>query len=565
MNTTSNPRTKQQWHSPGGISFFMLCIFFLFPQYGSAQISPGELAEPHAFLEGITNCTKCHDLGKGLSNNKCLSCHKEIGVRLQKKRGFHHTISKSEKKECYVCHADHAGRSFELIRWPDGRDSFDHKLAGFILRGRHAQLDCRDCHKPEFIKENLRKYQPEIDLKRTFLGLQKSCISCHIDEHGAQLADDCLQCHTQKAWKPASKFDHNRSKFTLTGKHRSVDCAQCHPVIKKEIPVGSGRVGSMKFTGLQFATCASCHEDIHRGKFGADCQSCHNTKDWRRSSRKNFNHARTNFPLKGKHKKVNCSSCHKSGSVLKPLRFENCSSCHNDVHAGKFGADCQRCHTENGWKQVRKGTFDHNLTDFPLRGLHQNVACAACHKPGAKDRKMAHTLCSDCHQDVHLGQFSRNGKAARCEKCHNESGFLPSNFGIDEHAQTDFQLAGSHLAIPCTACHQMAKTKTGKKVRRFIFKNTNCSGCHKDIHFGQFIRSKPVKKCENCHVPKSWIELVFLHNRDSRYKLEGKHVGVGCDECHKQVKVKQYIFTRYRPIDTSCETCHLSRPKTEVK
>ena len=37
-------------------------------------MSPGDLTQYHADLEGLLNCTKCHDLGEGVSEAKCLDC-----------------------------------------------------------------------------------------------------------------------------------------------------------------------------------------------------------------------------------------------------------------------------------------------------------------------------------------------------------------------------------------------------------------------------------------------------------------------------------------------------------
>jgi len=40
--------------------------------------SPGPLAQGHADLEGLKNCTKCHVAGSKLSNDTCLACHTAI-------------------------------------------------------------------------------------------------------------------------------------------------------------------------------------------------------------------------------------------------------------------------------------------------------------------------------------------------------------------------------------------------------------------------------------------------------------------------------------------------------
>ena len=52
-----------------------LCITFLiFAGMAdlSAQLSPGDLANAHKNLEGLENCTKCHEIGKKVLPEKCL-------------------------------------------------------------------------------------------------------------------------------------------------------------------------------------------------------------------------------------------------------------------------------------------------------------------------------------------------------------------------------------------------------------------------------------------------------------------------------------------------------------
>ena len=52
-----------------------------------AQLSPGDLTKAHANLEGLSNCTKCHELGDKVTNTKCLDCHKDINSLISKKYG----------------------------------------------------------------------------------------------------------------------------------------------------------------------------------------------------------------------------------------------------------------------------------------------------------------------------------------------------------------------------------------------------------------------------------------------------------------------------------------------
>ncbi len=61
-----------------------LLVILIWAEVSYSQISPGELSREHAKFEGLQNCTKCHTLGEGLSNQKCLDCHTEIKVRIEK-------------------------------------------------------------------------------------------------------------------------------------------------------------------------------------------------------------------------------------------------------------------------------------------------------------------------------------------------------------------------------------------------------------------------------------------------------------------------------------------------
>ncbi|HEY6913036.1 MAG TPA: hypothetical protein VI413_00030, partial [Paludibacter sp.] len=47
--------------------------------------------------------------------------------------------------------------------------------------------------------------------------------------HGDKLKVDCAVCHVTENWtriKPG--FDHNKTKFPLTGQHKMIDCRKCH-------------------------------------------------------------------------------------------------------------------------------------------------------------------------------------------------------------------------------------------------------------------------------------------------------------------------------------------------
>jgi uncharacterized paraquat-inducible protein A len=56
----------------------MMVLGVTMPGVVFSQISPGELSAAHAGLEGMSNCTRCHAMGKAIANHKCLDCHQEL-------------------------------------------------------------------------------------------------------------------------------------------------------------------------------------------------------------------------------------------------------------------------------------------------------------------------------------------------------------------------------------------------------------------------------------------------------------------------------------------------------
>ncbi|MGE5324573.1 MAG: cytochrome C, partial [Actinomycetota bacterium] len=371
-----------------------------------AQISPGPLSKAHESLSGLTQCTTCHKLGTG-GALKCLDCHGEIRQRLALKQGFHAAVVSKESpdKDCVRCHSEHNGENFQLIRWEPSREKFDHAKTGYALEGKHASLQCKQCHNAGFIQPPLRQLIRYKDLNKSFLGLSRSCLSCHKDFHQGQLGRDCQTCHNTNSWKEVTRFDHSRTRYPLTGRHATVACSKCH------ISPGPGL--SPKYRGLNFATCSACHADPHKGAFQKSCDSCHTTAGWKQLSAagvsSQFDHDKTKFPLRGKHRGLDCAACHRSGNFKQPVPFALCSDCHKpDPHSGQFarrkdGGKCESCHTVEGWIPSTFTIQDHARSAYPLQGAHAKVGCARCHIPAGKATrfkiKFAH--CTDCHKDAH--------------------------------------------------------------------------------------------------------------------------------------------------------------------
>jgi Cytochrome c7 and related cytochrome c/Cytochrome c3 len=492
---------------------------------GATQIErllmPGEVSTAHAKLEA--DCQKCHDrTDSDRQTVLCLDCHKEIAADLKQTRGFHgHTFKPGAK--CNACHTEHKGRNGDVVRFD--RAAFDHTQTGYLLDGRHATTPCAACHVAG-------KKMREAPI---------TCFGCHekVDQHKGKLGKECQDCHTTTSW-PKTKFDHDKTRFPLKGAHIRTACADCHadPTYKnapreciacharddahkgtrgpgcgdchnevkwKDSSFDHLKVGKFALNGAHAKiTCDACHrsgdmkvkipdkcagchaaDDHHGGRFGDSCGDCHSELKWTDAKYDHADPQKANWPLRGKHEKVACEQCHTT-PVGKPKLATDCIGCHkaDDVHRGSMGDKCASCHVETGWKD--KVRFDHDMTRFPLVGLHANVACEECHP----NRVYRNTVgaCISCHKadDVHHGHLGKE-----CADCHNPNGWKFWQF--DHGKATKFALEGAHAKIECKACH----IKPPDEVKP----PTDCSGCHArdDIHQGGFGRD-----CGRCHSSISW-------------------------------------------------------------
>ncbi len=491
-------------------------------------VSPGPLSKAHANLEGATACQKCHDIAKGVSAQRCLACHKPIAERIAAGKGVH----KSASGGCSKCHVEHRGVDHDIRQIDPGK--FDHaRDAGFALEGRHQQVasTCVKCHKT-----------------RSFLALRPVCSSCHTDPHNGRLGATCATCHPMDATFKSAKtaFDHSKAAFSLTGAHRTVECAKCHL--------------TREYRGVKSAMCSDCHRDPHRAAFGPACTSCHADQAWKTTK---VNHAATAFPLTGKHQTVACTSCHKAPDHVVGVKvsFAKCADCHADAHKGQFKEDCSACHKETGFT---KAPFDHKArTPFELTGRHAELACVKCHttatveagaKPAQVSFKGLSSACASCHKDPHAGQVS-----AKCETCHATSSFRIPSF---THARAADFFGGQHAAVPCVKCHAPLSTAPPEKARvtdggwTFSGLTTRCADCHRDVHLGQV-----GDRCETCHAVSAakFAAVGFSHER-AAFALTGRHKALECAKCHRQETGAfpggAGTAVRLKGVGTLCASCH---------
>lgn len=480
---------------------------------------PGEVITGHKKLE--SDCKQCHVRGRTTTQRKlCLDCHEKVELDVLKKRGFHGKNRKAGTADCRVCHSEHKGRNANII-WLD-KDRFDHDETDYKLLGKHQQTECSgchkqgkkfreaptvciNCHKQDDVHDNklgnectnchnpaawtseqfdhdktrfkLRRSHKKVacdlcHVENSYKDLPKKCVSCHLikDVHKNRFGNKCQDCHQENKWNK-NTFDHDKdTKYKLKGIHLSVTCHSCHTRTQKKQTIN-------KTT----RNCYSCHrlDDAHKGQNGKKCQDCHNEKNWLESS---FDHdTKTNFTLRGAHKKASCQSCHQTDTVGEKTDTA-CYSCHKhqDVHKTQQGKNCDNCHNDSSWwlEDVR---FDHELSNFPLVGQHAVTGCESCHLSSAfKDAK---SNCNDCHKgdDIHEQMFGTD-----CQQCHNSNDWL---IWIFDHDETEFKIEDAHKEVHCNSCHL-------KPFQENIQQYNECIDCHKrdDIHDGNFGLD-----CDKCH------------------------------------------------------------------
>jgi hypothetical protein len=469
-------------------------------------VMPGEVSRLHEKYEG--RCLDCHTLVQKRFNDKCNACHKEVKADVERQAGFHGRI---DSGRCEICHAEHKGRQNTLIVFKP--KEFDHRQSDFDLTGKHRDVECAKCHtKPKYREA------------------ASDCFSCHRkdDIHKESLGRRCDRCHTAESWKEV-RFDHEKTRFRLEGKHREVKCEGCH--------------ASPDFKSTPM-TCIGCHkkDDKHKGILGQNCAQCHTAKIWIEIL---FDHDKTRFRLVESHKKTACLKCHTTPALKSAPR--DCYGCHKkeDRHKGKLGQQCGRCHFETRWKEIR---FDHSTTRYPLLGRHIPVPCLKCH---AQERWKIPTQCSSCHtkDDQHKGRLGET-----CENCHTETSWKDAK--QFDHQKTDFPLLGKHVEAKCSGCH-----------KTLLFKDapTVCYDCHEkeDYHKGRY-----GKKCgAPCHTEEDWKRARFDHAEETGYSLLGKHGPVKCDLCHLKplftARTSRLCFSCHRKDDEHrgelgprCELCH---------
>lgn len=220
-------------------------------------------------LEGAhatVGCLSCHPRNDALADRITPAQHRDLKRKKRPELFSLATLDFAAPLEkCDSCHADvhqgqlkdkactscHTAQSFSKL-------AFDHaKDSRYPLTGLHEKVACEKCHAPEKKGQAVR-----------YRGLPTACASCHADVHAGQLAPSrgavtpCERCHETKGFKP-TLFAHHPpfTAFELDGKHATLACAACHPVVQVDAKVKAARYKPLP------QTCEGCHADFHQGAF----------------------------------------------------------------------------------------------------------------------------------------------------------------------------------------------------------------------------------------------------------------------------------------------------------
>ena len=253
---------------------------------------------------------------------------------------------------------------------------------------------------------------------------------------------DCSLCHTPAGWKTVSGtggkgFDHARTGFPLTGRHRVTPCTGCHQ--------GSERITRQ---------CTGCHRDPHESRLGGQCSDCHDAISFARVAAFE-RHRLTRLPLSGMHALIECNECHRRTTDRQWSSVPaDCYACHDkdyrrsDIHplhtggmeAAAFPRDCAQCHRADAWSPavvdpsalrslvagavqgLTRAPASHELL-FPIRqGRHRGASCDDCHRVASVPQAVR---CTGCHahnlvalQRQHRDQAVSALDDASCLACH---------------------------------------------------------------------------------------------------------------------------------------------------
>jgi len=312
-------------------------------------------------------------------------------------------------------------------------------------------------------------------------------------------------------------FEHDFTRFPLTGRHEYASCESCH-------------------VGGQFAGTPIL------------CQSCHAGAGTRAETRPSATH----IPIQ-----TDCSPCHTT-RFWEPARMdhgvvgENCAGCHNGQMASGKSANhiqssnrCGDCHGTRRWEGAR---FDHSTIVTNCFSCH-NGSIATPKNPGHIQSSNDCELCHSTQRWVPASGFDHAGITTNCFSCHNGTTATPKNPG---------HIPSSN---DCELCHSTNAWTPAGFDHSGVAPGT-CNSCHNGMIAtgtpgGHFV--SPLS-CDACHNTQNWRPADFDH---AGTNYPGDHgVSLDCVDCHGgNSSIVTWTSPAYIP---DCAACHAQDYKQEV-
>lgn len=191
----------------------------------------------------------------------------------------------------------------------------------------------------------------------------------------------------------------------------------------------------------------------------------------------------------------------------------------------------------------------------------QTRQCMTCHDAFGP---ISSEACLECHENIGHIMTNRVGYHGKltgpCRNCHAEhlgkdGDIRRLDTAMFNHNLARFGLDGKHRELSCKKCHLREDSGAARQRTKYVgldFKA--CSDCHANPH-----EETRAADCTDCHTLRGWKKpnLLFVHNRDSQFRLEGKHTDIPCEKCHvlQQGSGADLKFVFYG-ISASCSGCH---------
>jgi Cytochrome c7 and related cytochrome c len=314
------------------------------------------------------------------------------------------------------------------------------------------------------------------------------------------------------AQQGATKFDHFKTGFPLTGAHAFVECVSCHI---------NGRLQGTP------RSCAACHN----GSLAPGRPD---------------NHIPTWVPT--------CETCHRSTVAFGPNTRMN----HSGIISG-----CTACHNGQGFFGVTpvSKTPNHLVTTADCIDCHRSFVSFAGATGGMPANHIPTTQpCTLCHTGSTLGPntpMNHTGISSGCATCHGGQAF----YGV-----TPVSKGTTHIATTgdCSTCHTSTTVPGGFAAYNKPMDHSTVTGTCTSCHTGQtFQNVTPVSSASN-HIPTTQ-DCGTCHKSTSAFSgTVMVHTGItsNCAQCHSgtayQGVTPMAKGSTHIAATGDCSTCHTS-------